>query len=108
MLEGKGFVKETDMAVKMQIEAMACASEALDLYDVSDCISISAHIKKEYFVPNFICNWIDLRTCRNLTKDMGADGNVWWVQTLVVSSLIQRGLLSTLGLSSRVPLLEYY
>ncbi|KAF7153354.1 hypothetical protein RHSIM_Rhsim01G0099600 [Rhododendron simsii] len=25
---------------------MACASEALDLYDVSDCISISAHIKK--------------------------------------------------------------
>ncbi|KAG5564720.1 hypothetical protein RHGRI_000799 [Rhododendron griersonianum] len=46
MLEGKGLVKETDMAVKMQIEAMACASEALALYDVSDCISISAHIKK--------------------------------------------------------------
>jgi hypothetical protein len=30
----------------MQIQAMACASQALDLYDVVDCISIAAHIKK--------------------------------------------------------------
>lgn len=46
MLEGKGTVKETDMAEKMQREAMACASQALDIFDVSDCISIAAHIKK--------------------------------------------------------------
>lgn len=46
MLEGKGMIKETDMPVKMQIHAMASASQALDLYDVSDCISIAAHIKK--------------------------------------------------------------
>ncbi|KAH7572581.1 hypothetical protein ACOSP7_015369 [Xanthoceras sorbifolium] len=48
MLEGKAMVKETDMAVKMQIQAMAFASQALDLYDVFDCISIAAHIKKEF------------------------------------------------------------
>ena len=46
MLEGKALVKETDMPLKMQIQAMNSASEALDLYDVSDCLSISAHIKK--------------------------------------------------------------
>lgn len=48
MLEGKGMIKETDMPVKMQIQAMACASQALDLYDVVDCISIAGHIKKVY------------------------------------------------------------
>ncbi|KAJ9183949.1 hypothetical protein P3X46_007743 [Hevea brasiliensis] len=48
MLEGKARVKETDMSVKMQIQAMACASQALDVYDVSDCLSIAAHIKKEF------------------------------------------------------------
>ncbi|MED6167830.1 hypothetical protein PIB30_006479 [Stylosanthes scabra] len=48
MLEGKGMVKETDMPLKMQIQAMASASKALDLYDVHDCISIAAHIKKEF------------------------------------------------------------
>ncbi|KAL7239907.1 hypothetical protein ACSBR2_005720 [Camellia fascicularis] len=48
MLEGKGVVKETDMAMKMQIQAMDSASEALDLYDVCDCISIASHIKKEF------------------------------------------------------------
>ncbi|CAJ1936973.1 unnamed protein product [Sphenostylis stenocarpa] len=48
MLEGKALVKETDMSPKMQIHAMASASHALDLYDVSDCISIAAHIKKEF------------------------------------------------------------
>lgn len=46
MLEGKGMIKETDMEVKMQIHAMSCASQALDLYDVSDCVSVAAHIKK--------------------------------------------------------------
>ena len=46
MLEGKATVKETDMPLKMQIQAMASASKALDLYDVHDCISIAAHIKK--------------------------------------------------------------
>lgn len=50
MLEGKALVKETDMSPKMQIHAMAAASHALDLYDVSDCISVAAHIKK---VPLF-------------------------------------------------------
>ncbi|KAI8571106.1 hypothetical protein RHMOL_Rhmol01G0091800 [Rhododendron molle] len=54
MLEGKGLVKKTDMAVKMQIEAMGCASEALDLYDVSDCISMSAHIKKVLRLPRLL------------------------------------------------------
>ncbi|KAK4756963.1 hypothetical protein SAY87_007090 [Trapa incisa] len=48
MLEGKGMVKETDMAEKMQRKAMACASQALDLFDVTDCISVAAHIKKEF------------------------------------------------------------
>lgn len=48
MLEGKAMVRETDMALNMQIQAMASASQALDLYDVSDCISIAAHIKKEF------------------------------------------------------------
>ncbi|XP_057969731.1 dynein light chain 1, cytoplasmic-like [Malania oleifera] len=47
MLEGKAVIRETDMPVKMQIQAMASASQALDLYDVSDFISIAAHIKKE-------------------------------------------------------------
>ncbi|XAR53346.1 Dynein ATPase [Bertholletia excelsa] len=48
MLEGKAVVKETDMPMKMQVQAMVSASEALDLYDVFDCISIAAHIKKEF------------------------------------------------------------
>ncbi|KAK2645666.1 hypothetical protein Ddye_020861 [Dipteronia dyeriana] len=48
MLEGKGMIKETDMPVKMQIQAMTFASQALDLYDVFDCISIASHIKKEF------------------------------------------------------------
>lgn len=46
MLEGKALVEDTDMPVKMQIQAMAAASEALDLFDVVDCKSIAAHIKK--------------------------------------------------------------
>ncbi|XP_077210063.1 uncharacterized protein LOC143845570 [Tasmannia lanceolata] len=48
MLEGKGRIQDTDMPIKMQLQAMGCASKALDLYDVSDCKSIAAHIKKEF------------------------------------------------------------
>lgn len=46
MLEGKAMIKETDMPVKMRVQAMASASQALDLYDVCDCISIAAHVKQ--------------------------------------------------------------
>ncbi|XP_073134255.1 dynein light chain 1, cytoplasmic-like [Henckelia pumila] len=48
MLEGKGLVEDTDMSLKMQIQAMSFASQALDLYDVLDYKSIAAHIKKEF------------------------------------------------------------
>uniref|UniRef100_A0A6N2KJ32 Dynein light chain n=1 Tax=Salix viminalis TaxID=40686 RepID=A0A6N2KJ32_SALVM len=48
MLEGKARVEDTDMPMKMQIQAMTAASQALDLYDVLDCKSIAAHIKKEF------------------------------------------------------------
>ncbi|KAF7843354.1 dynein light chain 1, cytoplasmic-like [Senna tora] len=56
MLEGKALIEDTDMPVKMQIQAMASASEALDLFDVIDCKSIAAHIKKE-FDTKFGCGW---------------------------------------------------
>ncbi|KAK3041682.1 hypothetical protein RJ639_001492 [Escallonia herrerae] len=56
MLEGKAQMKETDMPVKMQSHAMAVASQALDLYDVSDSTSIAAHIKKE-FDKIYGCGW---------------------------------------------------
>lgn len=46
MLEGKALIQDTDMSVKMQIHAMTCASQALDLYDVSECESIAGHVKK--------------------------------------------------------------
>lgn len=49
MLEGKAQIKETDMPLKMQIHAMASASGALDIYDVTDYTSIAAHIKKVCF-----------------------------------------------------------
>ncbi|XP_010503838.1 PREDICTED: dynein light chain 1, cytoplasmic-like [Camelina sativa] len=48
MLEGKAKVEETDMPVKMQMQAMRIASQSLDLFDVFDCTSIAAHIKKEF------------------------------------------------------------
>lgn len=48
MLEGKGVVETSDMPEKMQIHAMQCASQALDLYDVSDYTNIARHIKKEF------------------------------------------------------------
>lgn len=50
MLEGKAQIKDTDMPVKMQIHAMNSASQALDLYDVIDCTSVAAHIKKVLFL----------------------------------------------------------
>lgn len=46
MLEGKAKVEETDMPMKMQMQAMRIASQSLDLFDVFDCTSIAAHIKK--------------------------------------------------------------
>lgn len=49
MLEGKAKVEETDMPVKMQIQAMSIASQSLDLFDVFDCQSIAGHIKKVSF-----------------------------------------------------------
>ncbi|XP_038981433.1 dynein light chain LC6, flagellar outer arm-like [Phoenix dactylifera] len=48
MLEGKATIQDTDMPIEMQFQAMSSASEALDLFDVSDCTSIAAHIKKEF------------------------------------------------------------
>ncbi|KAL4355114.1 hypothetical protein GQ457_06G028480 [Hibiscus cannabinus] len=94
MLKGKALIKEIDMLEKMQTQAIDYAFQALDFYDVSDCISIAAHIKM------------------NLTRNMEVDGNVWWVQTLGVSSLIQKGLFCifiwglSISLYSRVHLLR--
>ncbi|KAE8655667.1 D-isomer specific 2-hydroxyacid dehydrogenase family protein [Hibiscus syriacus] len=48
MLEGKALVDDSDMPLKMQIQAMSFASQALDLYDVFDCTSIAGFIKKEF------------------------------------------------------------
>ncbi|CAH1426365.1 unnamed protein product [Lactuca virosa] len=48
MLEGKAYVKDTDMPLKMQAHAMDSASQALDIYDVVDYTSIAAYIKKEF------------------------------------------------------------
>jgi hypothetical protein len=46
MLEGKARIQDTDMPLKMQSQATSCASYALDLFDVTDCKSIAAHIKR--------------------------------------------------------------
>nr|POE84734.1 dynein light chain lc6, flagellar outer arm [Quercus suber] len=56
MLEGKAMIQDTDMPLKMQIQAMASASQALDHYDVVDCKSIAAHIKKD-FDKNYGSGW---------------------------------------------------
>ncbi|XP_068653581.1 uncharacterized protein [Aristolochia californica] len=48
MLEGKALVQDSDMPVKMQIQAMTYASQALDLFDVCDCKSVARHIKREF------------------------------------------------------------
>ncbi|KAG6398087.1 hypothetical protein SASPL_139538 [Salvia splendens] len=97
MLEGKGLIEETDMPMKMQIQAMASASHALDLYDVLDCKSIASHIKKGLF------------GCRILTTRMGVDGSVWWDPSLGAFSLTPKGAsyisLYTLSTSSSSKLL---
>ena len=49
MLEGKAMVEDSDMPVKMQVQAMSLASQALDIFDVVDCKSIAGHIKKVPF-----------------------------------------------------------
>lgn len=56
MLEGKGLIKDTDMSEKMQIHAMATASQALDIHGVIDYAFIAAHIKKE-FDKVYGCGW---------------------------------------------------
>lgn len=109
MLEGKALIEDTDMPLKMQIQAMAAASQALDVYDVFDCRSIAAHIKK---VTSLCLNYLSLYISidfftlilnmslfflfmrRSLIRDMDLDGNVWWGQTSAVSSLIPKGLSS--------------
>ncbi|KAJ7566417.1 hypothetical protein O6H91_02G102000 [Diphasiastrum complanatum] len=48
MLEGKAVIGESDMPDKMQVHAMRCASEALDLHDVTDCVDIARYIKQEF------------------------------------------------------------
>ncbi|KAG6780462.1 hypothetical protein POTOM_011571 [Populus tomentosa] len=53
MLEGKALIEDTDMPLKMQIQAMASASQALDLYDVLDCKSVASHIKKIFHDQEF-------------------------------------------------------
>ncbi|CAN0878220.1 Dynein light chain LC6, flagellar outer arm [Linum grandiflorum] len=57
MLEGKAVVDDADMPVKMQAQAMASAYEALDLFDVSDCLSIAGHIKKVEFDVRYGSGW---------------------------------------------------
>ncbi|CAI0628832.1 unnamed protein product [Linum tenue] len=57
MLEGKAIVKETDMPESMQIKAMASASEALDIFDVLNCRSLAAHIKKQEFDRAYGGGW---------------------------------------------------
>lgn len=109
MLEGKALVEDTDMPLKMQIQATSSASQALDLYDVVDCKSIAAHIKKVQSLMKFIrfleflfffCGVerfvILLWYGRILTGNMEMDGSVWWDLTLAVSLLIQKELSSIL------------
>lgn len=55
-------IEDTDMPTKMQIQAMAYASEALDLYDVIDCKSIAAHIKKVTFFSSVLVLYTTIHT----------------------------------------------
>uniref|UniRef100_A0A0C9S6B4 Dynein light chain n=1 Tax=Wollemia nobilis TaxID=56998 RepID=A0A0C9S6B4_9CONI len=48
MLEGRAVVGETDMSQVMQEYAMLCASEALDLHEVTDYEDIARYIKKKF------------------------------------------------------------
>ena len=54
MLEGKAVVEDTDMPAEMQAQAMSAASRALDRFDVLDCRSIAAHIKKVTTTPSWL------------------------------------------------------
>ncbi|CAL0302676.1 unnamed protein product [Lupinus luteus] len=47
MLEGKGVVRETDMAEMMQNQVMELAHQALDAHEVFDCQSIAHYIKQK-------------------------------------------------------------
>ena len=112
MLKGKALVKDTDMEVEMQLQAMSCASEALDLFDVLDCTRIASHIKKVYTQTHVSnqseCNshffqHIHLSFChtyylicfRNLTWYMEEVGSVWWDQALGATSHTLKGPSST-------------
>ncbi|XP_020160953.1 uncharacterized protein [Aegilops tauschii subsp. strangulata] len=53
MLEGKATVEDTDMPAKMQLQATLAASRALDRFDILDCRSIAAHIKKTAALQEF-------------------------------------------------------
>ncbi|KAK1360169.1 Dynein light chain [Heracleum sosnowskyi] len=85
MLEGKTLIEDTDMPLKMQIQAVASASQDLDLYDVLDCKSyvkrvdtrVSALTQAKCISMSYLI----------LTRGMGNDGSVLWVQTLDVSLL---------------------
>eukprot|EP01018_Ginkgo_biloba_P034466 Gb_23885 [translate_table: standard] len=48
MLEGRAIVGESDMSQRMQGYAMLCASEALDLHEVTDYEAIAHYIKKKF------------------------------------------------------------
>eukprot|EP00252_Welwitschia_mirabilis_P006615 TRINITY_DN17501_c0_g1_i1.p1 TRINITY_DN17501_c0_g1~~TRINITY_DN17501_c0_g1_i1.p1 ORF type:complete len:117 (-),score=3.45 TRINITY_DN17501_c0_g1_i1:424-774(-) len=48
MLEGRAVVGDTDMSQGMQEYAMLCASEALDVYEVTDYEGIAHYIKKKF------------------------------------------------------------
>jgi len=52
MLEGKARVEDTDMPVMMQMQALSCAHQALDIFDAVDHTSIAAHIKKVLLTTN--------------------------------------------------------
>lgn len=56
MLEGKARIQDTDMPLKMQSQATSCASFALDLFDVTDCKSIAAHIKGVCIQLTVLCS----------------------------------------------------
>ena len=56
MLEGKAMVEGSDMPVKMQVQAMAFASQTLDLFDVIYCKYIAGHIKNVPFFSYSVIN----------------------------------------------------
>lgn len=108
------------MPVKMQVLAMSAASRALDLFDVSDCRSIAAHIKKVRYnmtasvslspspslpalpspsLGDAICQnhgcFPLSRPCRSSTSCTGAGGSAWWGSTSDASSHTPRAPSST-------------